>query len=242
MLSNLSQAVTLLFLVAPGFLYARAYLVNRRYYYRERSAFEQTVASLIASTIIHILLLGLFSLAWGLSLRWSTRGLPSLQVPLEATIFVKYGMIAFYVLCSLIVAQASGSFFGRRASASLWPEMLIEQAAVLGQFPPRLVVQLRNGDRCRGTLFSLSPVGDKGNTIEFALRDAIYTSQGGGDPLQQRLIMLKSSDVLWVDARLRRLARPPEIARPEGLVNRVKARVSYTLRGMADLLDFTNSV
>ncbi|MFQ5852403.1 MAG: DUF6338 family protein [Candidatus Binatia bacterium] len=55
--SNLQSFLLLLILIAPGFLFTQASAYGRPRYYKEPDLFRQTVSTLIASTVIHTLLL-----------------------------------------------------------------------------------------------------------------------------------------------------------------------------------------
>jgi hypothetical protein len=70
---------------------------------------------------------------------------------------------------------------------------------------------MRNGEYFEGDLHSMRLVGDEENTVELALRNAFHrttppepkkgkanTSASDLQPLPNQVILLKSSDILWL--------------------------------------------
>lgn len=142
---------------------------------------------------------------------------------LAAYLFV----ITVYLAVSLVLARRFASFLGFQTVANrprwwkivmgqdppepflLWHTTLQIEPLMLDLIPPYLRVQLRNGEYFEGDLYQMRLVSDEENTIELALRNVSHrTTQGYKgeadipaldlEPLPNQVILLKSTDVLWV--------------------------------------------
>jgi len=93
----------------------------------------------------------------------------------------------------------------------LWHTVLQVEPLTLNLIPPHLTIQLRNGEYFEGDLHSLRLVGDEVNTVELALRNVFHrsippaTTKGKAhtlasdlQPLLNQVILLKSTDILWL--------------------------------------------
>jgi hypothetical protein len=206
---TLETLILVLVFIAPGFLYSQTHAAIRRHYHRAPSAFEQTVSSVIASSLVHIYLLTVFALAAFISAWRYGYPIPPLRWLLTGTLGepILGAIIILYFCLSLYVAWVSGFFWGWRASSSLWHTLLVRAPLLKGNYPPVISLQLRNRDLYRGTLYQLLPVDDEANTIELALVNARYqrsfTVEGRQVlyevPERQAMVLLKSSDVLWLN-------------------------------------------
>jgi hypothetical protein len=197
---QLQGLALLLAFIAPGFLFSRNYAAFRPRYYRSPDVFEQTVMTVVASTLIHILFVGILSLLalvyWGLKGQ-SPFLRDVLDVPLKDyplwMLTVNALAVVVYLLLSLVFAYRTGAFLGRLSaeetprwfgkilgsrppeSILLWHIVLQEEPIQRGIFPPRLITWLRSGERFEGNLVTLRLCGDEANTIELALEDVSYT-------------------------------------------------------------------
>lgn len=197
--------ILLLLFVAPGFVFTRRYLAFRPpRYFRPPDAFEQMVIVIIASTLIHVGLLG--SVATLILVHWLVTGkVVSLQdllappgilldlwsYPLPTLAGYVLAM-ALYLALSLFVARRAGEYLGKLAperlprwckallganppeQVLLWHRMLIEEPMEQGVFSPRVSVWMRSGERFEGNLITLRWCGDEANTIELALENVTY--------------------------------------------------------------------
>ena len=233
---SLEGIILLLIFIAPGFVYTRTYTAYRPRYYREPTAFEQFVRAIVGSTVIHAVILTIVGL--GTVVYWGITGqfiylssfvdpaVPVSDLPLSTlAVFAFIG--AAYLAISLILARRFASFLGRGATVDrpgwwrlilgedppepflLWHTMLQIEPLRLNLIPPRLAIQLRNGEYFEGDLYRMRLVGDEENTVELALRSVYHRTmtqkQGGDDsPLQEmrsltnQVLLLKSSDILWL--------------------------------------------
>ena len=197
--SNLQAFLVLLFFIAPGFLFLQAYQYGRARYYREPNLFRQTLSTLIASTVIHTLLLlflGVVTLAY-LAISRASFTVSYLLKPLPnypANELVSYFIVlASYSAFSLLAGWWSGLRWQRvmtsevpgrfdrtlgkvfglgKEEAPLW-WVLIGQMYAKG-IEPQLQVHLRNGDECIGTVDDLRWIGDRDLMFELILRDVSY--------------------------------------------------------------------
>jgi amino acid transporter len=164
--------VLLLIFVAPGFLFSRSYTAFRPRYYRTPDVLEQIVLSVVASTLIHALFMGILALlALAYWAYWNLRGWPPLLrdvlvIPLRDyplwMLTVNALIAVAYLLLSLVFAYRAGAFLGRLSaegvphwlrwilgrippdSVLLWHTVLQEEPIKRGVFPPRLVTWLRS--------------------------------------------------------------------------------------------------
>jgi hypothetical protein len=198
---QLQGLVLLLVFIAPGFLFSRSYAAFRPRYHRAPDVFEQTVMTVVASTLIHTLFVGILSLLalayWGLKGQ-SPFLRDVLNVPLKDyplwMLTVNTLMVVVYLLLSLVFAYRSGALLGRLSaeeypnwlrrflgerppeSVLLWHTVLQEEPIKRGVFPPRLITWLRSGEKFEGNLVTLRLCGDEANTIELALENVSYTT------------------------------------------------------------------
>jgi hypothetical protein len=194
----------LLIFIAPGFLFSRSYAAFRPRYHRSPDVFEQMVLSVVASTLIHALFVGILAVGefiywtyWRLK-GWSPLLKDALSTPLEdypLSHITGYALLAtIYVLFGLTLAYRTGAFLGRLSAEQvprwlgrilgprppegilLWHTVLQEEPIKQGIFPPRLNIRLRSGENFEGNLVSLRLCGDEANTIELALENVSYTA------------------------------------------------------------------
>jgi hypothetical protein len=82
--------------------------------------------------------------------------------------------------------------------------MLQIEPLSLNLIPPHLTIQMRSGDRFEGDLYRMRLVGDEENTVELALNNVSYqppAAAGGpspASPLPDQVLLLKSTDILWL--------------------------------------------
>ncbi|NJN96271.1 MAG: hypothetical protein HC875_20240 [Anaerolineales bacterium] len=137
-------------------------------------------------------------------------------------------MAISYLGISLILARRFATFLGFRTAANrprwwkflldedppepflLWHTILQVEPLQLNLIPPHLFIQMRNGEVFEGDLHSMRLVGDEENTVELALRNVLHrpASPTGKDkshtlasdlqPLPNQVILLKSTDILWL--------------------------------------------
>jgi hypothetical protein len=133
-----------------------------------------------------------------------------------------------YLALSLVLARRFASFLGFRTGATrprwwkiimgedppepflLWHSILQIEPLQLDLIPPQLKIQLRSGEYFEGDLYQMRLVGDEENTVELALRNVFRRSTPPGyegeadipapdlEPLPHQVILLKSSDILWL--------------------------------------------
>jgi hypothetical protein len=140
---------------------------------------------------------------------------------LAALIFVSI----LYLALSLVLARRFATALGLRRAAErprwwrlimgddppepflLWHTMLQVEPLNLNLIPPHLTIQMRSGEYFEGDLASMRIVGDEENTIELALRNvfrrATRPGPDGGShsalkPLPNQVVLLKSTDILWL--------------------------------------------
>jgi hypothetical protein len=151
--------------------------------------------------------------------------LGSYPLPLLA-LYIFAGFL--YLAASLILARRFATFLGFRTAFDrplwwrtllgddppepflLWHTVLQVEPLALNLIPPHLIIQMRNGEYFEGDLHSMRLVGDEENTVELALRNAFHranpstpkskanTSASDLQPLSNQVILLKSSDILWL--------------------------------------------
>jgi hypothetical protein len=95
----------------------------------------------------------------------------------------------------------------------LWHTILQVEPLKLNLIPPYLHIQMRSGEYFEGDLHSMRLVGDEENTVELALRNVFHratsSSSAGAkgktqtpvsdlQPLPNQVILLKSTDILWL--------------------------------------------
>jgi hypothetical protein len=95
----------------------------------------------------------------------------------------------------------------------LWHTILQVEPLQLNLIPPHLIIQMRNGEVFEGDLHSMRLVGDEENTVELALRNVLHrpllpapasakskthTLAPDLHPLPNQVILLKSTDILWL--------------------------------------------
>jgi hypothetical protein len=132
-----------------------------------------------------------------------------------------------YLALSLVLARRFATFLGFKTVANrpgwwrlllgddppepflLWHTILQVEPLQLNLIPPRLVIHMRSGEYFEGDLHSMRLVGDEENTVELALRNVLYrptaplrskshTSAPDLQPLSNQVILLKSTDILWL--------------------------------------------
>ncbi len=141
---------------------------------------------------------------------------------LIASIFIG----AFYLAFSLVLARRFATFISYRTAANrprwwtfilgedppepflLWHSILQVEPLDLNLIPPRLNIQMRSGEYFEGDLYSLRMAGDEENTVELALRNVSHrrplppadtdTPPPNLQPLPNQVILLKSTDILWL--------------------------------------------
>jgi hypothetical protein len=189
---NIEGIILLLFFIAPGFVFTRTYTAYRPRYFREPSAFEQRPVS--------------------------NYPLPDLAL----TAF--FGVI--YLSASLVSARRFGTFLGRGTATDrprwwnfllgedppepflLWHTILQIEPLRLDLIPPYLTVRMRNGEYFEGELYQMRLVGDEDNTVELALDNVRYrpsardAASGSSPqeiaPLANKVVLLRSTDILWL--------------------------------------------
>lgn len=231
---SLESIILLLIFIAPGFVYTRTYTAYRPRYYRDPTNFEQFVRAIVGSTVIHAVILAVFAL--GAVLYWGITGqflylsdfvdpaAPVGNYPLPVLAFFAF-FGGLYLALSLILARRSASFLAGGALIDrprwwtfilgedppepflLWHTMLQIEPLRLNLIPPRLAIQMRNGEYFEGDLYRMRLVGDEENTVELALRGVYHRApaQDGGDSSSQEMrsltnqvLLLKSTDILWL--------------------------------------------
>lgn len=227
---NLESIILLLFFIAPGFLFTRTYTAYRPRYYHEPTAFEQFVLSIVGSTIIHASILSIIAL--GVVIFWGASGqllylsnvidptVPISSYPLTSLAFFVFVSI-IYLAISLVMARRFATFLGQGTAASrprwwklalgedppepflLWHTMLQIEPLRLDLIPPKLNIQMRNGEYFEGDLYRMRLVGDEENTVELALRNVSYRAPEADAtqalvPLTNQVVLLKSTDILWL--------------------------------------------
>ncbi len=93
----------------------------------------------------------------------------------------------------------------------LWHTILQVEPLKLNLIPPHLTIQMRDGEYFEGDLHSMRLVGDEENTVELALRNVFHrptppaplrgkthTPASDLQPLPNQVILLKSTDILWL--------------------------------------------
>jgi len=89
----------------------------------------------------------------------------------------------------------------------LWHTILQIEALEQELIPPYLKVKMRSGEYFEGDLYRLRLVGDEENTVELALSNVYYSpsldkgnipSPSDLSPLTEQIILLKSTDILWL--------------------------------------------
>ena len=198
---NIEGIVLLLFFIAPGFVFTRTYTAYRPRYFREPSAFEQSVLAIIGSTLINGFILAIVAIL--VLILWALFGqflyaqyIPDLSAPLNSHPLPDLALMAFvgvlYLSASLILARRFGTFLGRGTAADrprwwnfflgedppeaflLWHTVLQIEPLKLNLIPPHLVIQMRSGDYFEGVLYQMRLVGDEENTVELALHNVYH--------------------------------------------------------------------
>lgn len=231
---NLESIILLLIFIAPGFVFTRTYTAYRPRYYRDPTTFEQFVRTIVGSTVIHAVILVVVAL--GAVLYWGITGqflylsnIIDPAVPISGYPLPVLALFAFfgglYLAISLILARRFASFLGPGATIDrprwwkfflgedppepflLWHTMLQIEPLRLNLIPPRLAIQMRNGEYFEGDLYRMRLVGDEENTVELALRSVYHrgpTRNQNDSPSQEmksltnQVLLLKSTDILWL--------------------------------------------
>ena len=137
-------------------------------------------------------------------------------------------IVAVYLGVSLVLARRFAIFLGYTTASKrprwwtfllgqdppepflLWHTMLQIEPLQKELIPPYLRIQMRSGEYFEGDLYQMRLVGDTDNTVELALRNAFHRntppdSEGEADisitdlePLPNQVILLKSTDILWL--------------------------------------------
>lgn len=151
---------------------------------------------------------------------------PLLSYPLPViALLLSTGTV--YLSLSLIAARRFASFLGRGSPTDrprwwnftlgqdppepflLWHTVLQIEPLRLSLIPPHLHIHMRNGEYFEGELHLMRLVGDEENSVELALRNVRYGSSiPAGDtpdnesqqllPLTDQVLLLKSTDILWL--------------------------------------------
>ena len=232
---DIQSVILLLIFIAPGFLFTRTYTAYRPRYYTEPNTFTQFVLAIVGSAIIHATILT--GMALGLLGYWAVTGqmidvnsIIDLSVPINnypLPVLAGFMLVVFFYLAfSLVLARRFATFLGYRTAINrpawwnffmgqdppepflLWHTILQIEPFQLDLIPPRLTVQLRNGDYFEGDLYQMRLVGDEENTVELALSNVARRLLRLGDqkpsalpplePLPNQVLLLKSTDVLWL--------------------------------------------
>lgn len=220
---NLQALLILLFFIAPGFLFTHACQCRLPRYYREPNLFHQTITAIVASVLIHALLLLL--LLGGLALTGLVAPSISLALkfakPLQDYSNGELVLVTGYATFSLAAGWYSGLAFQRiliaetpgfrrfvrlllglsKQEIPLWGVLIRDLAEGRSV---RLKVHLRNGDECIGNVEHLRWVGEKDVVFELILKDVSYTRAPGMNPapatrrLPGHHLLLLSGDILWL--------------------------------------------
>ena len=119
---NIEGIILLLFFIAPGFVFTRTYTAYRPRYFREPSAFEQSVLAVIGSTIINSFILAITAII--VLIMWAFTGqflsssyIPDFSAPVSNYPLPDLALTAFfgviYLSASLVSARRFGTFLGR---------------------------------------------------------------------------------------------------------------------------------
>jgi hypothetical protein len=231
---DIQSIILLLIFIAPGFLFTRTYTAYRPRYYTEPNPFAQFVLAIVGSAIIHATIFT--GIALGLLGYWAVTGqmiyvnsIVDLSVPLNnypLPVLAGFMLVIFlYLALSLVLARQFAAFLGYRTTPNrpgwwkflmgqdppepflLWHTILQIEPFQLDLIPPRLTLQLRNGDYFEGDLYQMRLVGDEENTVELALSNVARRLSRPGDrktgalPLESlpnQVLLLKSTDILWL--------------------------------------------
>jgi hypothetical protein len=149
-----------------------------------------------------------------------TSGAPIGSYPLPDLARSISGGIVYLVL-SLILARRFATFLGRGAGVNrphwwkiilgedppepflLWHTVLQIEPLELDLIPPHLSIKMRSGEYFEGNLYRLRLVGDEENTVELALSNVFHRDANGNQahelrPLSNQILLLRSSDILWL--------------------------------------------
>lgn len=203
----LSLLLILLF-VAPGFLYTRAYWQDSFHYEHEPSDFQQIIISIIASTIIHLILVTLISsivLLWPALQRWliSISTWQFNTPPSLSGLGFTLLLLSFYLSMSLISGWLGGLFIRQRKPPPLrsgWVGLIAKSQA--REKDVRLRLHLHNGEQYQGILDRFSRTAGKEALFELILRAVVCENLENGQtkpvsPGNSR-VMFSSNDILWV--------------------------------------------
>lgn len=151
--------------------------------------------------------------------------LSNYPVPVLALIIFIYTL---YLAISLLLARRYATFLGGRSPATLprwwratlgpeppepfllWHTMLQVEPLELNLIPPHLTVRMRTGEYFEGDLSHMRLTGDEENTVELALRNVTYSTSlpslaelttGQVYPLPNQVLLLKSTDILWLSRK-----------------------------------------
>ena len=184
-------------------------------------------SAIIHATLLTAIAFGLI-LYWLSSGRPAyTYNLFNINLPLNNYTLPQLALLIFssisYLTVSLVLARRFATFLGSRPAAArprwwrlllgndppepalLWHTVLQIEPFRLDLIPPHLAIQMRSGEYFEGDLDRIRLVGDEENTVELALRNVFYRAGPAGNdpavnlaPLPNQVILLKSSDILWV--------------------------------------------
>ncbi|MDX1522038.1 MAG: DUF6338 family protein [Anaerolineae bacterium] len=151
----------------------------------------------------------------------------NLSASLASTTLLELARLIFgvilYLAISLVLARRFATFFGHRPPTArprwwrlimgddppepslLWHTVLQIEPLLLDLIPPHLHIQMRSGEYFEGDLDRMRLVGDEENTVELALRNIFHrpaptveTPSPDLAALPNQVILLKSTDILWV--------------------------------------------
>jgi hypothetical protein len=234
---NIEGIILLLFFIAPGFVFMRTYTAYRPRYFREPSAFEQTVLAVVGSTIINTFILAIITVI--ILILWAMFGqplytsyIPDFSAPVSTYPLPDLAIATFvgvvYLTTSLVSARRFGTFLGRGTGEDrprlwnfllgedppepflLWHTVLQIEPLALNLIPPHVIIQMRSGDYFEGDLYRMRLVGDEENTVELALRNVRHNSaarDAAADPSAQQILSLSDRVLLLRSSDILWLAR-----------------------------------
>lgn len=189
---NLQGIIALLLLIAPGFLYSRAYLAAKPRYQKTPDLFQQIVLAVVGSSLIHACFITFLAIA--VFIYTSAAGhnflirefIPDQFTDMTIRSLAFYSLfIAFYITFSLMLANHLGKRLGQHRSRLfsifgggyppepiiLWYSTLVEEPFQQDIASPRIIAWLRSGERFEGDLVELRFSADEANVIELALEN-----------------------------------------------------------------------
>jgi len=208
--SNFQVFLLTLLFIAPGFLFARSYWRDLPRYYEEPNLFHQTVSTIIASTVIHSLLL--FLIGGAVLVYTGLKGpnigeifKPLPDYPVGEFITRLLAFVAYSGL-SLGLGWFGGSRWQRwfPVEIPIWASLMANLRA-RGIKEPQFKVRLRNGEEYTGTLKSFRWVGSKDMIYELILTNVSYKQVNASSAEERTLlhhrVLLLSSDILWLGCK-----------------------------------------